>query len=102
MNRFRSLLLIFGFFGGVLFWVLKGFKNTFDEEISDKFLWRNIVTGFLVFLTSGLIYDQYQKNKTIERIRNEREEMKPITAKINYTDKGTTIYLIRENGDTIK
>jgi hypothetical protein len=38
--------------GGVFFWLLKGFKGSYKEQISEKYEQRNMWTGYLLMILS--------------------------------------------------
>ena len=48
--NFLFLKITLTFFGGLFFWIVKGFKTALKHELKDKYFLRNIFASILVYV----------------------------------------------------
>jgi len=106
-------------FGGLFFWIIKGFKTSLKNELGDRYLLRNFLASILIILTISIlitlpqIEKQYLRKKTKIELINDKngkvshaineygDTVKAEALEFEYNQDGSLKSLIIANGDTI-
>ena len=73
--------------GGLTFWILKGFRSKLNDELKDRFFFRNLLAGLLICLVLIFYIGKKQKHVPVQ---------------VEGRLVGNSIVIINANGDTVR